>query len=337
MDRGRGDAGQAPERRACGGDSGRGRRPWTKAVALLGLLAAIGACTDAVAQTSAADRRRAEAIAAEAKLLFKQKTYDEAARLFFEAYTIVNSAALLFNAARAYEEAGNVDRAVALFQAYLERADAPGDGKADARRRLEPLLAKKAEQEAARRAEDDRQRQERERAAKAEAERERALQAERDKAAAARLEADRAATRAAQERAASERRAADQAARRGDGARGDGTVTKPAPAARSATWKWVAGGGSAGALVLALVLQGAALGEADDARAMEGQLHSEADKATYLEHAGAARNLQTGAVVSGVVAAGCAGWLAWQLFGAEEAPRAVLVPTGRGAGLVVRF
>lgn len=97
----------------------------------------------ALAQPSASDLKLAEGKALEAKAYFKQGLYREAAETFMEAFAISKRPDMVFNAARAYEEAKQYARAVALFEQYVALPDAPADGKADARERvarLRPLL-----------------------------------------------------------------------------------------------------------------------------------------------------------------------------------------------------
>jgi tetratricopeptide (TPR) repeat protein len=101
----------------------------------------------ALAAPNKEDVTRAEAKAMEAKFAFKAEKYADAARLFLEAYAIVRRPALLFNAARAWEEAKRYREAKVAFEQYLELPDVSADGKADARRRvaaLEGLIAAEA-------------------------------------------------------------------------------------------------------------------------------------------------------------------------------------------------
>ena len=111
------------------------------AVALLLLPIGVAQPLHAAEVTDPSDQRKAEAIATEAKLLFQQKAYAQAAERFMEAYTIVRRPALIFNAARAYEEGGQLRKAAALFRAYRDHADTPADGKADADARIVRLEA----------------------------------------------------------------------------------------------------------------------------------------------------------------------------------------------------
>lgn len=295
--------------------------------------------------------RRAEAIATEAKFLFKQKAYEEAAARFFEAYTLVNQASLLYNAARAYEEAGNLERAAALFRAYVELKDAPADGRADARKRLVPIDAKLAEKAAAEKAAAEKVAAEKAAAEQAAAERQRALAEAQERANAERIAAERAAAQAASERAKTERSAAertksdrDRADRdRADRDRAQAAAANPGDvgvrgSANEATTPWLQIGTTAGSLAISGLLYGLALSEAKAAHDMEGDLSDADDKVVYLDHASAARSLQVGAIVGAVVGAGCAGWLVWTLVdGGSASTTAVLMPTSRGGALLVRF
>lgn len=90
-----------------------------------------------------AELRQAEALATEAKVFFKAKLYEKAALRFMEAYAISKRPSLMYNAARAYEEAGVLREAHALFQEYrkLPTVDDAGRKDADARiARLEPAV-----------------------------------------------------------------------------------------------------------------------------------------------------------------------------------------------------
>ncbi len=254
--------------------------------------------------------RRAEAIATEAKFLFKQKAYEDAAARFFEAYTLVNKPALLFNAARAYEEAGNIDRAAALFRAYIDFAGVGADGKAEASKRLAPLEKTLAERQAADAAVASKAAAEKLAAESAEAQRQEALATERRKAADARLEAERQAARAAGERANAERRAAEEATARAN------TPGKPQGGESGATMErklpWLQIGVTAGAGLSSGILYGLALSQADSARALEGKVTSDALKVSYLDRASRARTLQAGAIITGIATAAAAGWLAFE-------------------------
>ena len=99
----------------------------------------------AFAQASKDDLAKAEAKALQAKFKFKAEAYAEAAELFLEAFTISKSPALLFNAARAFEEARRYKEARAAFEQYLGLPGLSDAGRADARAHLQTCEAKIAE------------------------------------------------------------------------------------------------------------------------------------------------------------------------------------------------
>lgn len=80
----------------------------------------------------------AEAIRLRAVEHFKAKQYDAAAKAFMQAYARVPTPALVYNAARAYEEAGKTGDAAALFRLYITISD-DADGIVEARERLKRL------------------------------------------------------------------------------------------------------------------------------------------------------------------------------------------------------
>ena len=86
---------------------------------------------------------QAEALAAEAQAEFKAGAFDQAARLYMQAYGKSGKASVVYNAARAYEEAGNVGEAIALFRLYLSLSP-DADGVVDARARIQKLEALRA-------------------------------------------------------------------------------------------------------------------------------------------------------------------------------------------------
>ncbi|MSP91442.1 MAG: hypothetical protein EXR79_06515 [Myxococcales bacterium] len=109
------------------------------AVASAGLLS-----SSAWAQSvSAADLKKGEAKAEEAKSYFKSGLFSEAADAFMEAYANSKRPDMIYNAARALEEAKAHAKALALFARYEGLAAAPEDGRKDARQRiarLQPLV-----------------------------------------------------------------------------------------------------------------------------------------------------------------------------------------------------
>ncbi len=85
--------------------------------------------------------RQAEALATEAKVFFKAKLHEKAALRFMEAYAISRRPSLMFNAARAYEEAGALREAHALFVEYRKLPDVNDAGRQDADARIARLEA----------------------------------------------------------------------------------------------------------------------------------------------------------------------------------------------------
>lgn len=100
------------------------------------------------AATTADEERAAEAVVASAKARYLAGDFDAAARLYMEAYGKVQRPATLFNAARAYEQAGQWAEAKPLFELYLQvdRGDDADSvaGRADAERHLAAIRAKLA-------------------------------------------------------------------------------------------------------------------------------------------------------------------------------------------------
>lgn len=87
--------------------------------------------------------REGQALAARAKVAFRARAFDDAAKLFMRAYSLTGEAALVFNAARAYEEGGKVGDAIGLFRLYVTIAK-DVDGVADAHARIRALEASRA-------------------------------------------------------------------------------------------------------------------------------------------------------------------------------------------------
>ncbi len=80
----------------------------------------------------------AEGLAAVAKERFRSKDFETAAKLFMQAYALVHEPALVYNAARAYEEAGRPGDATGLFKLYISLTD-DAQGAAEARERVRRL------------------------------------------------------------------------------------------------------------------------------------------------------------------------------------------------------
>lgn len=108
--------------------------------ALLAVFLLVVPATPAIAaQPDAAALSAAEAKATEAKAFFKAGLFPRAAERFMEAYALSKRPALVYNAARAYEEGGLRAEAIALFKLYEGLADASTEGKKEARERRERL------------------------------------------------------------------------------------------------------------------------------------------------------------------------------------------------------
>ncbi len=90
---------------------------------------------------STASSSDAEAYAERATERFKAKDFEVAAKLFMQAYARSHVPALVFNAARAYEEAGKPGDAASLFKLYITISD-DADGIVNARERIKRLAAK---------------------------------------------------------------------------------------------------------------------------------------------------------------------------------------------------
>ncbi len=97
------------------------------------------ATPSASAEPVTREMERAEALATEAKAYFKGKLYEQAAAKFLEAFAVARRPALVFNAARAYEEGKKPRRAVAIFEMYAGLTESSTAGKADAKRRIAAL------------------------------------------------------------------------------------------------------------------------------------------------------------------------------------------------------
>lgn len=191
---------------------------------LLALACAAGPTT-LLPRTAPAQTRKqvadAEEITRQAVARFKAKEHDAAAELFMRAYELARNPTSVFNAARAKEAGGKPSEAKALYELYLRIAGSPA-GVADAQRRIDAIDAAVAE-EAARKAEADRQA-----AAAAEAERVRALQARRDAEAVAAAQTARAqAAEAEAQRAREATRAAEERTQPGRGSTGALAVLPP--------------------------------------------------------------------------------------------------------------
>ncbi len=293
------------------------RRPspcWTVAASFVAAIFVASAVpVGAHAQPTPRDLERAEALATEAKAYFKGKLYKQAATGFMEAYAIARKPPMVFNAARAYEEAREPRRALALFQMYLTLADVSDEGRADAGTRITDLEAVVAAAERA------------------------SAQADREAAA-----ADRAATKGQEADGAKASPPADPRKDKNGAAvlppknDAQGTERKQ-PLAVAAKpfplWRSVAAG--------SLLLFGAAAWV--NARRVGAEMTlddvvDEASLAAYQDMRGEARVWQGVAVGSAVVGLGVGAWAAWDWFlgpppAAPAAPAWRLLPQTDGRTL----
>lgn len=93
----------------------------------------------AFAKLGNAERARAEAKAMEAKIEYKSGNHGKAAQLFLEAFAISRSPALMYNAARAYQTGDMPEKAIIVFEQYLELQDVTDAGREEAKGHLEHL------------------------------------------------------------------------------------------------------------------------------------------------------------------------------------------------------
>ena len=113
--------------------------PLRRWIALAAMLGCCGLASPALGAPDAAELERAEGLATEAKAYFKGKLFEQAATKFLQAFGVARRPALVFNAARAYEEAKKPRRAVAIFQMYADLPDCSAEGKVDALARIKVL------------------------------------------------------------------------------------------------------------------------------------------------------------------------------------------------------
>lgn len=269
----------------------------------------------AYAAVSKEDIARAEAKALEAKFAFKAGKFETAAKLFLEAFAISRRPALIFNAARAWEEAGRLGEAKVAFEQYLELPDVSAAGKKDARARIAALEGRIAAADA-----------------KAAAEK-----AAADKAAAEKEAADKAAAEQAAADEAAKRKTASAASGEGNNA-GDGAsmqVATPAAGGRNAWVSYGLLGGGGVLILLSAVSWAGAVSRVEAANAMDfGQDDA---VAKYNEEITASETARNGAVFFAAIGAGLAGWGAWRLWIADDAPARTalwgaptLLPTATG-------
>jgi len=251
----------------------------------------------------------------DAKFRFKAGKPEEAARLFLEAFALTRKPALLYNAARAYEEAGKPAEAKVAFEQYLGLPDVTSAGRADAKKHIAALVAKlaatkKAEEKAA--------------ADRAAAHKAAAHKAAADKAAADKAAADKAAAdKAAADKVAADRAAAENAASAAGNNAGPngGGITKqagPSPRNRWLTYGLVGGGGLL--TLLAVATQAGAVKKMQDANAMDFGVDNKTDdeqvkakKNAYNTATQQAQQQQNSAMLGGVIGVGLAAWGVYRL------------------------
>lgn len=111
-------------------------RTWPIAVALAAV-AAVPA-RPAAAKAKVESLSEAESVAETAARRFKEGDFELAAKLFDRAYELAKKPTLLFNAGRAYEQAGQREAAVARYEAYVQVETDPG-GREEAKLRAARL------------------------------------------------------------------------------------------------------------------------------------------------------------------------------------------------------
>lgn len=106
-------------------------------------LALLVSSAASVASAQAGDARdRALAMVDDARVLYDEGRFEEAATLLDEAYATYEEPAILFNAGRAYQEAGQIDEAIDRLERYLDSAGEVGN-RAQTERRLQTLRAQR--------------------------------------------------------------------------------------------------------------------------------------------------------------------------------------------------
>lgn len=249
---------------------------------------------------------KAEATALNAKFKFKAGKHEQAAQLFLEAYTLSRKPALLYNAARAFEEAQKHAEAKAAFEQYLALPGLTGAGRKEAGEHIgrlnvriaaaKQLAAKNAAQDAAQDAAQH------ESARRAEQQRQQQQQAER-------LQAAQNAAKIAAREEVERQRSAD--------------LTKQAQPDNRRN-KWVTYGLLGGATLFTLVgitgqLQ--AVQAMNDANAMSFAVDNKLDPAqvktkkdAYNAKVQTAQDQEGSAVISIALGVGLGGWAAYRLL-----------------------
>ena len=108
------------------------------AAVLTAAVALPGWAAPAAKGKASTSKSEAEGYSARAVERFKAKDFEAAAKLFMQAYAKSHAPALVFNAARAYQEAGKAGDAASLFKLYITISE-DADGIVDARERLKAL------------------------------------------------------------------------------------------------------------------------------------------------------------------------------------------------------
>ena len=258
---------------------------------------------------------KAEATALDAKFKFKAGKFEAAAPLFLQAFTLSRKPALLYNAARAYEEAGRPLEAKVAFEQYLGLPHVTAAGRKDAKQRIAALTAKVA------------------------GEKQRQMQATKNAAAAkakAEAEAEAEAKRAAAKKEASDQKdALEQVLKR------DAVVATPTPAKAPiapSRNRYVTYGVSAGAGLMLLIAVGGQLQAVQvmsDANGMNFSVDNkfieterQTKKAQYSAKVADAQNRQGSAILSAVIGLGLGGWAAYRLLTPNDGEPKTSVASG---------
>jgi hypothetical protein len=254
---------------------------------------------------------KAEATALDAKFKFKAGKFEAAAPLFLQAFTLSRKPALLYNAARAYEEAGRPLEAKVAFEQYLGLPHVTAAGRKDAKQRIAALTAKVA------------------------GEKQRQMQATKN-AAAAKAKAEAEAKRAAAKKEASDQKDALEQARKRDAVVATPTPPK-APIAPSRN-RYVTYGVSAGAGLMLLIAVGGQLQAVQvmsDANGMNFSVDNkfieterQTKKAQYSAKVADAQNRQGSAILSAVIGLGLGGWAAYRLLTPNDGEPKTSVASG---------
>lgn len=112
-------------------------QPWLLALMLMSL---------SVGSTASAQDANAQELAAEGQRAYRAGRFEESADLFAQAYALAHAPSLLYNQARALENAGRVDEAAIAYQRYLE-ADASAPDRAGITERIRRLDEARIERE----------------------------------------------------------------------------------------------------------------------------------------------------------------------------------------------